>query len=67
MKKTKKDTTEQKLIGLLKMHAVYVRVPDFDWWLFSAEPNLEWAKATADMLEVTHPTFDCCIIPPTNP
>jgi hypothetical protein len=56
----------QRLVRLSVMHAVYVRDEGVDWQLFSAEPNLECAKTTASVLEVTRPNSDCCIVPPNS-
>jgi len=46
------------------MYAVYVQEEGQNWQLFSAEPNLECAKTTASMLEVTQPDSNCRIVPP---
>jgi hypothetical protein len=54
----------ERLVRLSVMHAVYVRDEGQDWQLFSAEPNLECAKTTTSVLEVTRPNSDCCIFPP---
>ena len=53
-----------RLVRLSVMHAVYVRDEGQEWQLFSAEPNLECAKTTASVLEVTRPNSDCCILLP---
>ena len=57
---------QERLVRLSLMHAVYVRDEGQEWQLFSAEPNLECAKTTASVLEVTRPNSDCCILPPND-
>jgi hypothetical protein len=52
------------LVRLSVMHAVYVRDEGQEWQIFSGEPDLECAKTTASMLEVTRPNSDVCIVPP---
>jgi hypothetical protein len=64
MSKLSKSEMPVEQPRLVRMHAVYVRDEGVDWQLFSAEPNLECAKTTASVLEVTRPNSDCCIVPP---
>ena len=64
--KTPPSVEVPRLVRLSVMHAVYVRDEGQEWQLFSAEPNLECAKTTTSVLEVTRPNSDCCILPPND-
>jgi hypothetical protein len=59
------DSVDQP-VRLSVMHAVYVRDEGREWQLFSGELDLECAKTTASMLEVTRPNSDVCIVPPCS-